>query len=529
MDELARAAEVLGSATDVALACHLNPDADALGSMLGLAAFLRQRGTATVCSFPNEPLVMPRWAALLPGSEDLVEVRRLPRRAGRHGHVRLRVLRPARSARAGRVQGDGAHLDRPSPVERRARHHPADRSRGVVHVRDGLPADRSHGGSDAGRHRGVPVRGARDGHGPVPVRGHDAGDPPDRRDAPRAPLRPFEAGAGPLRGQRRGSSCGSRRSPWRGPASSRRRTSSGRTSPRPICRRPASAPDDTDDLIDLIRTGPRRRRRGRAQAATGRAVQGQHPLPRRARSRGRRRRLRRRRASARGRVHLGARSRGHDRAAGRRPARSRARHVTDPEGLLLVDKPGGMTSHDVVDVVRRRLGTRKVGHAGTLDPMATGLLVLGVGRATRLLRFLGDLPKTYEGTARLGVETTTLDADGEVTAERPVTATEGDDRGRDGGAGGRFPAGAAGLLGREGRRPQAVRGRTPRRAPGGGASADPRRCVRADRDAWTGRGLPGRVLRRHLRPGAARRRRRGRSGAARISRGCGAPRSARSR
>jgi tRNA pseudouridine55 synthase len=98
--------------------------------------------------------------------------------------------------------------------------------------------------------------------------------------------------------------------------------------------------------------------------------------------------------------------------------------VTDPEGLLLVDKPGGMTSHDVVDVVRRRLGTRKVGHAGTLDPMATGLLVLGVGRATRLLRFLGALPKTYEGTARLGVETTTLDADGEVTVERPVTATE---------------------------------------------------------------------------------------------------------
>ena len=102
--------------------------------------------------------------------------------------------------------------------------------------------------------------------------------------------------------------------------------------------------------------------------------------------------------------------------------------VGDPEGLLLVDKPGGMTSHDVVDVVRRRLGTRKVGHAGTLDPMATGLLVLGVGRATRLLRFLGALPKTYEGAARLGVETTTLDADGQVTTERPVTATEAEIR-----------------------------------------------------------------------------------------------------
>jgi tRNA pseudouridine55 synthase len=98
--------------------------------------------------------------------------------------------------------------------------------------------------------------------------------------------------------------------------------------------------------------------------------------------------------------------------------------VNQPEGVLLVDKPGGMTSHDVVDIVRRAVGTRQVGHAGTLDPMATGLLVLGVGRATRLLRFLGELPKTYEGSARLGVETTTLDADGEVTRERAATATE---------------------------------------------------------------------------------------------------------
>jgi tRNA pseudouridine55 synthase len=90
------------------------------------------------------------------------------------------------------------------------------------------------------------------------------------------------------------------------------------------------------------------------------------------------------------------------------------------EGLLLVDKPSGMTSHDAVDVVRRSLGTRKVGHAGTLDPMATGLLVLGVGRATRLLRYLGELPKTYEGTGRLGEETDTLDADGEIVRTAPV-------------------------------------------------------------------------------------------------------------
>jgi len=91
-----------------------------------------------------------------------------------------------------------------------------------------------------------------------------------------------------------------------------------------------------------------------------------------------------------------------------------------PEGLLLVDKPRGVTSHDVVDAVRRALRTRKVGHAGTLDPMATGLLVVGVGRATRLLRFLGDLPKTYEGTGRLGEETDTLDADGRIVRRAEV-------------------------------------------------------------------------------------------------------------
>jgi tRNA pseudouridine55 synthase len=97
-----------------------------------------------------------------------------------------------------------------------------------------------------------------------------------------------------------------------------------------------------------------------------------------------------------------------------------------PEGLLLVDKPSGITSHDAVAQVRRALGTKKVGHAGTLDPMATGLLVIGVGRATRLLRFLGDLPKTYEGTLRLGIETTTLDADGDVVRQADATGVTDD-------------------------------------------------------------------------------------------------------
>ena len=96
--------------------------------------------------------------------------------------------------------------------------------------------------------------------------------------------------------------------------------------------------------------------------------------------------------------------------------------MSPAEGLLLVDKPKGVTSHDVVDEARRALGIRKVGHAGTLDPMATGLLILGVGRATRLLRFLGELPKAYEGTALLGVETDTLDAEGEVLRTAEVEA-----------------------------------------------------------------------------------------------------------
>jgi tRNA pseudouridine55 synthase len=100
-------------------------------------------------------------------------------------------------------------------------------------------------------------------------------------------------------------------------------------------------------------------------------------------------------------------------------------HGAAPEGLLLVDKPEGVTSHDVIDSVRRTLGTRKVGHAGTLDPMATGLLLVGVGRATRLLRFLSDMAKTYEGTGRLGEETDTLDSLGEVIRSAPVDVTGG--------------------------------------------------------------------------------------------------------
>ena len=86
------------------------------------------------------------------------------------------------------------------------------------------------------------------------------------------------------------------------------------------------------------------------------------------------------------------------------------------DGLLVVDKPAGWTSHQVVGRCRRLLGTRKVGHAGTLDPLATGVLVVGVNRATRLLGHLALHDKRYLATVRLGIETLTEDADGEVTA-----------------------------------------------------------------------------------------------------------------
>lgn len=91
-----------------------------------------------------------------------------------------------------------------------------------------------------------------------------------------------------------------------------------------------------------------------------------------------------------------------------------------PDGLLVVDKPSGWTSHDVVGRARRLCATRKVGHAGTLDPMATGVLVLGIGRATRLLTFLVGCDKDYTATIRLGQTTITDDAEGEVTATVPA-------------------------------------------------------------------------------------------------------------
>jgi len=113
------------------------------------------------------------------------------------------------------------------------------------------------------------------------------------------------------------------------------------------------------------------------------------------------------------------------------PTRTRtervARAADEPTpGLLLVDKPQGLTSHDVVARARRLLGTRKVGHAGTLDPMATGLLILGVGKATRLLTYVTGHDKSYDATIRLGQATVTDDAEGEVTTTADASGVTDD-------------------------------------------------------------------------------------------------------
>src|SRR5476651_2590315 len=92
------------------------------------------------------------------------------------------------------------------------------------------------------------------------------------------------------------------------------------------------------------------------------------------------------------------------------------------EGVLLVDKPGDHTSHDVVARLRGKLKIKRIGHAGTLDPMATGLLIILVGKATKFSQYLISLDKEYEGTIELGKVTDTQDADGEVMETRPVPA-----------------------------------------------------------------------------------------------------------
>ena len=102
---------------------------------------------------------------------------------------------------------------------------------------------------------------------------------------------------------------------------------------------------------------------------------------------------------------------------------TRAPRGAHPPALLLADKPAGLSSHDVVARARRALGERRIGHTGTLDPFATGLVIVLVGRATRLARYLAPLPKTYEVLARLGARSSTGDPEGEITVTGALAAT----------------------------------------------------------------------------------------------------------
>lgn len=101
-----------------------------------------------------------------------------------------------------------------------------------------------------------------------------------------------------------------------------------------------------------------------------------------------------------------------------------AKSSPELEGVLFVDKPTGCTSHDVVDRLRRKLQMKRIGHAGTLDPLATGLLIMLIGKATKLSQYLMSLDKGYEGTAKLGEVTDSHDADGEVQESREVSALD---------------------------------------------------------------------------------------------------------
>ena len=207
------------------------------------------------------------------------------------------------------------------------------------------------------------------------------------------------------------------------------------------------------------------------------ALPGHGPAPRGAAGQGPGVRRRRRRGVGRVRrtparpTRTASRTRPTTRRARRASTRLR-RRVSDqaPAGLVVVDKPAGMTSHDVVARIRRLAGTRKVGHAGTLDPMATGVLLVGVNRATRLLGHLTLTEKAYDATVRLGAATTTDDAEGETLSTASVAhLTEDDVRSRRGCVRRRPRAEAVGRLRDQGRRQACLRAgpcRRGRRPPG---------------------------------------------------------------
>ena len=154
-------------------------------------------------------------------------------------------------------------------------------------------------------------------------------------------------------------------------------------------------------------------------------------------------------------------------------------------GVVVVDKPRGPTSHDVVAAARRALREKSIGHAGTLDPLATGVLALACGKATRLVRFLSASDKDYEATVRFGVATDTVR---QLGTSRRRTAGPPDARGRGRRAGSlmrRAPADAAGILRQEDRRPPRLRSR-PAATPGRGGAGRASRWSRARSWRWSG-------------------------------------------
>ncbi len=204
-EALRRAAEVLSAAEEVALACHLNPDADALGSMLGLSNFLRARGVATVCSFANEPFDLPRWIIAAAGG-------RSPRASDARSRAEPAVM----------VTCDCASFDRLGVLGQAASrageliwidHHRSNDGVGTVRLVDPDASSTCEmvfrlietmgGDFDRGRRR-LSLRGPGHGHRAIPVPGDHPGDAPDRRAAPRARLRPRRARPRDVRGQRPG-------------------------------------------------------------------------------------------------------------------------------------------------------------------------------------------------------------------------------------------------------------------------------------------------------------------------------------
>ncbi len=188
--------------------------------------------------------------------------------------------------------------------------------------------------------------------------------------------------------------------------------------------------------------------------------------------------------------------------------------------VIPVDKPAGPTSHDVVARARRSLGTRRIGHTGTLDPFASGLLLLCVGKATRLAEYLSGLDKTYEAVAILGTSTDTLDREGVVLEERAgwESLTRGGRRARADALPGERGAGAPALLSQEDRGRGGAPEGSPRRGDRDGPGDGRHPLARGDVSRASAAGLPRDVLQRHLRAVVGEGRRRG-PGRRRPSRG----------